>query len=46
MTRQIVISGEAHAALCEIAARMRQPAGRAVSFPDVAESLAGVWDAA
>ena len=39
MTRQIIISAEAHAGLCRIAALMRQATGAAVSFAEVVDSL-------
>lgn len=39
MTRTIVVSGEAHAALCEMAAAAGRAAGRAVSFAEVLDEL-------
>jgi hypothetical protein len=46
MSRQIIVSDEVYAALCEIAARMRQATGSVAEFSEIIEALAGCRGAA
>ncbi len=39
MSRQVVVSDGAHAVLCDLAARMAQETGKAVSFAEALDSL-------